>query len=167
MPKLSHRSLIAIAGSLWFIVGLALLSLGLKLIVNTAKAPDAVEAPHAFLHHLARYVGTKESAAVFLIAICLFVGYLKGRFVLVKSVKRVVHRILSLKAPTSVTNIYPLPMYLLIGLMMGMGLLIKALNMPHDVRGAIDVAVGAALINGGLIYYRYAASLKGDRPAKG
>jgi hypothetical protein len=155
MLKFSHRTLIAIAGALWFVVGFALLGVGLRLIVGVAKA-SLDETPALFLPHLAPHLGNREVAAVCTIALCLVVGYLKSRFVLVKSVKRVVRRILTLPNPASLSRLYTLSYYLLIAAMMGIGMLFKVLQIPADLRGAIDVAVGAALLNGALLYFRYA-----------
>lgn len=157
----SHRTLIAIAGTFWLIIGLALLSVGLRLIVGVAKAHEALETAY-LLPTLTSYVGRIEVAAVCLIAICLFIGYLKGRFVLVKSIKRVVARVHTLPNPASLVRLYHMGYYLLVAAMVGMGVLFRVLSVPEDVRGAIDVAIGAALINGSLIYYRFAAKLKSE-----
>ena len=44
--------------------------------------------------------------------------------------------------------------------MVGLGALIKVLNLPLDVRGAIDIVIGSALINGAMIYFRSAFELR-------
>ena len=89
-----------------------------------------------------------------MVAVCLMIGYLKGKHVLGKSAVRGIERIRAFPNPTSLGNIYSAKYYVLLAIMIGLGLSIKYLGLPHDVRGAIDVAIGAALINGALIYFR-------------
>jgi hypothetical protein len=160
MFKLSHTVLIAISGLVWFGIGVFLLSLGLNLIVASTQ-PEflAIEKQYPVLGALEPYFGI-EQAALALIVLCLFVGYAKGRYVLGKSARRGVARLLTFPNPTSLANIYSMPYYLLIGGMIGLGMSIKYLGLPNDVRGAVDVAVGSALINGAMIYFSLAVALR-------
>lgn len=160
MLKLSHTALIAISGLVWLAIGVFLLSLGLNLIVASTQ-PEflAIEKQYPILATLEPYFGI-EQAALFLIVACLFVGYAKGRYVLGKSARRGVARILTFPNPTSLANIYSMPYLLLIGGMVGLGMSIKYFGLPNDVRGAVDVAIGSALINGAMIYFRLATAIK-------
>lgn len=156
MLRLSHRVLIIISGAIWMAVGVFLMTLGLGLLVEgikSAKLSD-IESRLPILNNLGPYLGGIEQAALILIALCLFVGYMKGKHVLGKSARRGIERIRSFPNPTSLSNIYSAKYYILLGAMVGLGMSIKFLGLPNDVRGAVDVAIGAALINGAMIYFR-------------
>jgi hypothetical protein len=60
----------------------------------------------------------------------------------------------------SLTQIYSPTYYLLIGIMIGLGLSLKIFGLPIDIRGLVDVTIGAALINGAMLYFRSAFQLK-------
>lgn len=158
--KFSHRQLIILSGIVWFAVGVFLLNVGLKLILEPIFAAQAKEGNEIFMSSLGSALGGKEQAALFTIILALVVGYFKGRYVLGKSARRGVERILSFPNPTSLLNVYSAKYYILLGTMIGLGILIKVLNVPSDLRGWVDVAIGAALLNGAMIYFQYAAQAK-------
>jgi hypothetical protein len=144
---LSHSTLIKLSGALWLCVGLFLLPLGIFLLVNGETRPLTSSISPIF--------GGIEEATVVLAAIGLFVGYMKGRFVLGKSSKRIVTRIRSFPDPTHITNIFSLPYLLLIGSMVLLGMSIKYFGVPNDIRGLVDIAIGSAMINGAVITFRH------------
>lgn len=156
MFKFSHRALVIISGLIWMGVGCFLLQLGLKLLLSAVKNPIG---SYPIISSLTNFVEI-NSAIIVLVAIALFIGHFKGKYVLGKSVKRGVVRILSFPNPTQLSNIYSAKYYLLLGLMVCLGLSIKFFGLANDVRGFVDVAIGAALINGALIYFKMAFSLK-------
>lgn len=151
MLKFKHTTLIFLSGSIWFAIGIALLFLGLNLITSAVEIPSH---SYPLLHRLFFLLGTYENGAVAIIALGLFLGYAKGRYVLGKSAKRVVSRILSFPNPCSIFKIYSWPYYLLILSMVLLGVSFRYFGLPQDIRGFIDVAIGSALINGGMIYFR-------------
>ncbi len=75
------------------------------------------------------------------IALAVIVGLAKGHFVLSKTVHRMRE-----KAPG-------VKYLLLIGLMVSMGMALRFV--PNQVRGFIDIAVGHALLYGGVLYLWY------------
>lgn len=150
--KAKHGVLIFISGMVWFGIGCFLLTLGLKLIIGSAGGYSP------FLTMLGPLAGGVEQATVIVIALALVIGFFKGRFVLAKAVQRGINHIERFPNPTSVLNIYPKSYYLLILGMMGLGMLLKISGMPGDIRGLIDVAIGSALINGAMLYFRHALS---------
>lgn len=158
MFKFSHRTLIAISGLVWFLVGIFLLSLGLHFILDTIQANSATSQHFSILAFSNFMIGDIEHAALTVVTICLFIGYIKGRFVLSKSVKRQVLRILSLPNPANIKNIYSKGYYILLGSMIALGFVIRYLPISLDTRGAIDLTIGAALVNGALMYFRYATT---------
>jgi hypothetical protein len=157
--RLSHVRMIVLSGAVWLLIGLFLLIKGLSLLVTAAH----LTAKPFLIKPLMALAGTREQAALLLVAVSLIVGFLKGKFVLTKTVRRGVERIFSFPSPVPLSKIYSWSAYLVIFLMMGMGMLMRALPISGDVRGAVDVAIGAALINGALFYFRCAFAAKGQR----
>lgn len=157
--RINHVAMIILSGAVWLAIGLFLLIKGLSLVV----AATHFTADPLLIKSLVKLAGTREQAALLLIAFALVVGFLKGKFVLTKTVKRGVERIFSFPSPVPLSKIYGLSAYLVIFLMMGMGMLMRSLPISGDVRGAVDVAIGAALINGALFYFRCAFAARGQR----
>lgn len=145
--QLTHSRLIMLSGALWLCVGLFLLPFGITLLINGEIRPLTTSLVPIF--------GGLEEATVAIIAFALFVGYVKGRFVLGKSSKRIVDRIRSFPNPTSLMNIFSPAYLVLIGSMILLGISIKFFGVPNDVRGMVDVAIGAAMINGAVITFRH------------
>lgn len=156
MFKLSHTTLIMISGCIWLAVGCFLMPLGLKLLLSAVEEPTG---SYPIIEGLSGIIDVNQ-AVVVLIALGLFIGHFKGKYVLGKSVRRGVARILSLPNPTQLSKIYDLKYYILLGSMVALGMSIKYFGIPNDIRGFIDVAIGAALINGALIYFRIALAMR-------
>lgn len=138
--KFKHRSLILIAGLVWLAIGIFLLSLGLRFVVENAPA-----------------TGNK---LVYLLTFGLVLGYVKGRFMLRKTVDRQVARISKLPSPAHIKHLYTKGHYLLIVGMMGLGMSMRFLPISIVTRGVIDIAVGSALMNGAMLYIRSAINYK-------
>jgi hypothetical protein len=147
--RAKHIGLVVLSGLLWLGIGVMLLVKGLRFVVYAEPGCKMLE-------NLTPYVGTRDQAIVFLIALGLFAGFMKGRFVLMKAVKKVVNRIASLSTPLKISQIYDKRYYALMVLMMGMGLALNFLNIPGDVRGTVDIAIGSALMNGAMGFFRSA-----------
>jgi hypothetical protein len=131
---MKHRGWIAFSGFLWFAIGGSLLYKGLKFIS----------------------LGPSQEMGTMLIALGLAIGFLKGRFVLSKTVARVSSRIASLPLPIRFKDAFSKSYWILIGCMMALGMLFRFLPISVEVRGVIDVAIGSALINGAMLYFRAA-----------
>lgn len=149
---MKHRAWIAFSGFLWFFIGAFLLYKGLYLITEAAFQTGSL------CFKMGRLAGSPQQAAMGFIALGLFVGFFKGRFVLSKTVRRVVLRIAALPLPIRFKNAYSPSYWILIGSMMALGMFFRFLPIPIDIRGTIDIAIGSALINGALLYFRAAAS---------
>jgi len=132
---MSHRMWIFFSGFMWGVVGCLLLYKGLQFLAA------GVDSGHS-------------DRALWLIGLALFVGFLKGRFVLRKTVQRMSLHIMSLKAPIQARDVYPKSYWLLLASMMALGFLLRLV--PLEVRGFVDVAVGSALINGAMLYFQVA-----------
>lgn len=137
---MKYRGWIAFSGLVWLVIGTMLLYKGLNFIGDgTVKANPEL-----------------QKFATLLIGFGLLIGFLKGRFVLSKTVRRVVTRIISLPLPIRAKDVYPRSYYLLILGMMALGWGFRFLPIAVEWRGMIDVAIGSALINGGMLYLRAA-----------
>jgi len=147
---MKHRGWIALSGFLWFFIGASLLYKGLHLITDAAFQPDSL------CDRMRGVFGTAQQAATLFIALGLFAGFFKSRFVLVKTVQRVVSRIASLPLPIRFKEAYSPSYWILIGSMVALGMTFRFLPIPIDIRGTIDIAIGSALVNGALFYFRAA-----------
>lgn len=147
------RSWIVFSGYLWFFSGILLLYKGLKFIAEAAFKSDSV------CSQLSQIFGSSEQAATALIAFSLMIGFIKGRFVFSKTVRRVVTRIASLQPPIRFKDAYTPGYWIVIGIMMTLGMSLKYLPISLDVRGVVDVAVGSALINGAFLYFKAARAV--------
>lgn len=153
--KTRHSTLFALSGIIWMGIGIMLLNLGLGFLMHGFQGNVFIQDGYSgFFMWLSQTINGYDYAAVFLIAIGLVVGFAKGRFMLQKAAYKSHARISKLANPTSVTNLYSRGNLILIAIMMGMGMLMKVLNLSYDIRGTIDVAVGCALMQGSLAYFR-------------
>lgn len=157
MLKMSHKTLIIFSGLIWLAVGCFLLPLGLNFLLQAVQNTHLQAGYHyPLLDFFTSFTSNVENAVVVLIAIGMLIGYSKGRYVLGKSAQNGVRRIRSFPNPMELKNVYSPKYYILLGLMIGLGISMKYLGIPADIRGVIDVAIGGALINGAMIYFRLA-----------
>lgn len=151
---LSKTAWIVISGLIWFVVGVGLLTLGLNFIVFKAQM-DLADST-SLIAKLSPLTGGREQAALALITLGLIIGFFKGRYVLAKTVRRVAERILSLAQPIRFSQVYSRGYLMLIGGMILLGLSMKWIGIPTEIRGTVDVAIGSALMNGAMAYFRVA-----------
>jgi len=152
---LKAKGWIFFTGLIWFIIGFYLLSKGINLVVYSIQASHS-----PFLSFFSQFSRRQEESILMLVSLALLLGYIKGRFVLMKSVKRVVSRILSLTPPIKVKQVYTKGYFILLLSMMFLGLSVRFLPIASDVRGFIDLTIGAALMNGALLYFRFTLAYK-------
>lgn len=158
MFKISHVTMIVLSGLVWLAVGCFLLPLGLNFIVDSILRENLTAVRRPVLDFLAPFAGGVDQAAIIWIALTLLIGFFKGRYVFAKTVHRSVKRILAFPNPAPLSKIYPPAYYILLGSMVLLGVLVRFA--PLDIRGGVDVAVGAALINGAMLYFREAWSAR-------
>lgn len=102
-----------------------------------------------------------EVSLALIMALATFVGLMKGRMVMGKVVDRSVAHVDSLGGSVPLWRLFPVKSLMLIGSMMLLGMLFNRLSLPFDVRGAVDMAIGVALIRGALFFFRRStASIK-------
>jgi hypothetical protein len=157
MFRVSHPTLYALSGIVWLSIGLMLLNTGLVLIMTGFQTrPFCFDSYSGFFAWFATVTGGPENAGVIVIGLALAIGFFKGRFVMQKAAQKSFERINTLPSPTSITNLYTRSNLLIIGFMIALGMSMKHLGLPLDIRGMIDTAVGAALMQGAVGYFHYA-----------
>lgn len=144
--------MVFISGLVWFAVGLFLMPMGVNLLLSSLHINESQNYP--LIQSVSPLIGGWEQTVLVLLCMGLLIGFLKGRFVLGKSAREGIKRIQQFSNPTCLSNIYSLKYYVLILGMMGLGMGIKYFGLADDIRGFVDVAIGAALINGALVYFR-------------
>lgn len=153
MVKVSHRTLVILSGLVWSLIGAFLFSFGIFLILKEVQ--EALPQKHySPLAHLSQYFPDPKIGIPVLITAALLVGYLKGKYVLGKSVARQVHRIYSFAPPISLKYLYSPGYYFLIGGMCALGISMRYLPIAIATRGAVDIAIGSALLQGAILYFR-------------
>ncbi len=151
---MKHRTCIAISGFVWFLSGGFLLYKGLHLINEATLRADTL------CYRFQETCGSPQQAGTILIGIGLLIGFIKGRFVLSKTVKRVANRIAAMTAPIRFSEAYSRSYWLLILSMIALGMSFRFLPIPIDARGLVDVAIGSALINGAMLFFRAGKALQ-------
>ena len=162
---LNHFKLILFSGVVWLGIGTYLLTLGMRFIIGVAQGAvqGAVHDTSSLITLFSPIAGGREQAALLLVVMGLLVGFIKGRYVLAKTVQRVIQRIISLSAPIKLSQVYGVRYLGLIAVMVLLGMSLKWLQIPLEVRGMIDVAIGSALMNGALLYFRFGFALRKEQ----
>jgi len=152
--RLKHQTLILLAGLSWLVIGALLLGLGILFILTALKQPDFISGHFSILSFIERFVLDRANAVIVTITIALMVGYLKGKKVLAQTVARQIKRINSLPNPGPLKYLYSKGYYLLIASMTLLGISLRFWPITLDTRGAIDLCIGSALVNGAVLYFR-------------
>ncbi len=86
------------------------------------------------------------------LAIAGLIGFIKGRFVLTKVARKYIARIKTLPESSPFYMTFSRKSWVMVGGMMLLGRVIRAMGAPHLVVGSIYVAVGFALVLGSRTY---------------
>ncbi|MBS0623878.1 MAG: hypothetical protein JSS62_04570 [Verrucomicrobia bacterium] len=156
---MTKRSLIRLAGIIWLAVGIMLMFLGLKFFMMVWHHPGLVHTKQGFSFLKLFPSQPYQTLLLWLIILALAVGYAKGKFVFKKSVTRQITRINKISSPLSLKHLYSPGYYVLMLGMIGLGISLKFLPITLEVRAFVDLAVGGALIQGALHYFRYHLTL--------
>ena len=149
---LSKRTWFIISTITWLGIGIMLLMKGLRLTVAAAEQPAGTT---PLLKALVSFTGNPRQGSLLIICLGLFIGFIKGRTILAKTVSRIADRINQHSEGLSLQQAYDKKYWIILGLMMGIGVLFRVLPIPQDIHGGIDVAIGSALINGAMLYLRH------------
>ncbi|MFY7842439.1 MAG: hypothetical protein ACOVOR_00245 [Rhabdochlamydiaceae bacterium] len=149
---ISKSKAVAFSGLVWFILGFYLLIKGIRLVLEGALLAK-VNLP--LISSLKPFFPEPIQGALFIVCIGLLIGFIKGRFVLSKTVNRVMSRIHSFDDTVNMWKMYDSRYLILLLSMFLIGMLMKVIPVPQDILALIDISVGSALINGFLIYFRH------------
>lgn len=157
--KLTARKAILFSGLLWLAIGILLLYKGISYL-SLAGHGVMSGTYHGFslIKKMTEFTKNPQQSSLIVICAGLLIGLFKGRVVFRKTVDRVTLRIRSQKEPIALSKIYSPGYVVLILGMMGLGMVFKYLPIPLDVKGLLDFAIGFALINGAMLYFRAAAT---------
>lgn len=148
--RLNHRMVFVLLGTLWLLVGAMLLSVGMRLVVSASLLQGSADGrPLLTLFHA--LFGHFEGALALALFLGLFVGVCKGRWVMRRAVSRGVRAIQQLPNPSPMSALFSARFFLIVLVMLGMGWILRLF--PDDVRGVVDIAVGAALLYGATCWY--------------
>ncbi len=149
--KVGRNTAIAFSGILWMGVGILLLVKGFSLVLS----PGVGERSGFLFFYAKKLAGNSQQAALLLICLGLFLGFLKGKMILSKTAKRVIQKIQDLPSPAPFFSLYSKSYLLLLASMMMLGFVFKWVPLSFDIKAVVDVAVGSALTNGASFYFRH------------
>lgn len=124
---------IILSGAVWLMAGVYLFTLGVNLVMGN----------HVSLGD--------ESVAAGIIAAALFIGWAKGKFILRKTCQKTLVRLNGLQDPVPFNQVFEKKYLLLIAIMMSLGIMMRFVD--PLLRGAVDVAIGTALIHGSMGFF--------------
>jgi len=164
MFRVSHSTLYRISGFIWLAVGIVLLNTGLVLIMSGFTShPFDPQGYSSIFSYLSELVRGPDNAACLFIGIGLALGLVKGRFVMRKVACKSFDRIKLLENPTPITNLYTKANLFVLVAMVFLGMSMRYMAVAYDIRGLIDAAVGAALMQGAINYFQYASYAKAKK----
>jgi hypothetical protein len=149
--KLNHKAVLVLSAMTWLAIGILLLTKGFALLLKPLESGQS----YLLLDWVRSFAGSREQAGLLIICLGLMIGFIKGRMVLSKTAGRIMKRLEALPNPCALSSIYPLSYVILIAGMMCLGISLKWMPIPADLKGLVDVAVGSALTNGSAFYFRY------------
>lgn len=144
---IQRTHLLKISGLIWLAVSFLLLLMGFKFLLASVNSCVGV-----FLPQLVKTLANEKGAIFSVSFFSAALGLLKGSFVMKRSAKRTIARIEALQPPFSLHQLYSPGYIALVAVMMSLGVLMKVLSCPLDVRGSVDIAVGVALFRGAFFF---------------
>lgn len=157
--KFEKHSLISIVGMVWFIVGIFLLFSGLKLIFFTGLIKGQSFTPIISVIMYA-FTGAIIPTMIVIVFLGLLLGYAKSKWAFVRVIRKTVQRIYPMPGLVRISNLYRLHEILLIFAVIALSRIVQFIHLPLDIQGVVNIAIGSALINGAVVYFRFALRIK-------
>lgn len=137
MIALKKPHWLRLAGALWALGGLSLCLKGSGFLSQAlAEGKGAIS-----------LLGSSREDLSLLASLGIVLGWVKGKFAMRRAVERTVKRIAPLEQ-VSWKEVFPLSFWILMGGMVALGASLRYLPLPLDIRGALDLAIGTALLYG-------------------
>ena len=146
MFALTHRRAAYIQGIIWLMVGSMLIAMGYRFLL----ASEELSTNLPLLHSLS-FFGVNQATLILVLGSTL-IGGLKGYYILAKAASKQLLRLARLPSPMDYSQLFEVRYLLLVGLMVGLGFVLRAC--PMDVRGCVDLAIGVALLFGSTVFFR-------------
>ena len=153
---MTHKQAIVFSGLIWMVIGAFLLYRGLYYMIDGIHTHVGY---FSAAKGLKPVIGSYGGAVLLLLGVAVFLGHLKGRYVLKKTVQRVVYKILMKPSPLKIYKLYGVRYYVVIAVMMCIGIGLRLSPIALDTRGFIDVIIGTALVSGAVMYFKAVALL--------
>lgn len=155
---LSHKNLIRFVGVTWFAVGIFLLVMGMFRLQQAAHDLQiGCMEGHPLGQWLIKITGSVSNSILVIMFAALLLGAAKSRLALNKTLQRLIKRISSCSNPAPLSTVYGPSSLALVVAMVGLGVLMRLLCVPSEIRGLILLAVGFGLIRGALSALRASA----------
>jgi hypothetical protein len=145
--RIRHKTALLITGLLWMGIGAFLLLKGVRYLFYP-------EENTLFISHLKQLFSSDFHAFLIPTLIAVLLGLFKGKFALSKAAHRLSQNLLKKPDPCPIFSLYPPAYFFLLLGMCFMGISIKWLPIPYDVKAVIDMTVGFALSTGSSYFFR-------------
>lgn len=144
--RIRHKTALVLSGSLWMSVGAFLLLKGVGYLFQPTET--------LFFSPLQKILSSDFQIFSLLVLFSIFLGWCKGKFALSKAAHRLLQRLLAKPDPCPIFAIYPRSYFFLLSGMCFMGMLLKWLPIPSDIKAVVDMTVGFALASGSSYFFR-------------
>ena len=156
MIMINRRKYIFILGSLWCILGLFFIYLGVSYVCYSALICSFDPFYNTFVKTISAVTRSSEISAVFVICIGMLLGYLFGRNILSSFIKKDVKVICSYAPVLVLFKIYSFRYWFILSLFLFSSLYMAYMQLSYDINGFVKIIMGTSLINGSFCYYKHA-----------
>lgn len=150
--KIKHSQALRLTGLLWFFIGLFLTVSGIVFFLKAYEMQSTLWILPLF--------PAKEIGFLVLFLVAIILGFLKARFLLMRSVKKMTSKLLKMENPVVLKKLYPITFYLLVFCMLSLGLILRLLHIPQDVKAFFMLTVGIGLLNGSALYFQFSKAVR-------
>ena len=158
--KMKDYQLVRVAGSLWIIISIFLLYRACVILPMAYRFLDKQEVLQRV--YLINIENTSFRYILYftMIALAVLIGQIKGKKILSKLAQKQVNLLMQKNGQLSLKDLFTKRYLIILLCMMLLGKMLSFLQVPLDIRGSIDLAVGIALWIGGRYYYRISTQMK-------
>ncbi len=137
--KTNVKQALLLYSTIWFAVGFMLLYKGISYLILGTH--------FILIPTMSNIFSSSQDAALLCIVLGLAIGVMKAKKVLKKVAAKLKTQATLSQNPYKA--IFSIKTCIMVAIMMSFGAILRWINLPQDLFGIIDVAVGAALIQGG------------------
>lgn len=149
--RYTPRTLLFMAGLVWFALGLFLFIKGISLLLPATQHREGVGSLLSLLGH---YLPSPQESLTVLLTLVFLLGFCKGKYLLGKVAAKHIRYLFSLPAQSPLSRLYTKKNYFFLLLMSLGGMALRLSPLAQDSRGALSALVGFALMQGAMPYFR-------------